>query len=328
MELPSATRAGAPGTDLIQPIHDAVDVHDVTGGAGFHSYPTYPMVFLSMAGFESSNIKLLVDAQATKAAIRDAIISWLDSLEDENTLVVIFFSGHGMRAPDDNPPEEADGYDEFIVPYDIGCINCGTQQVIWIPETAIRDDEFDNWLSQLESQRIVVILDSCFAGGMVSSAGVTARGLPSLAALNGKESPLQVGDGFAQDINKPGRVVLMASQETQGSWEFSALKNGAFTYYLVEALHSPAADTNSNGFVSAEEAYAYLAPKVDNYVYEHAKDKNGQIHVYHQNPQLYDGISGQVDLTRPIVTTSCPFFDGQSGIDALDIRQGEMRCAY
>jgi hypothetical protein len=120
----------------------------------------------------------------------------------------------------------------------------------------------------------------------------------------------------------------MASQETQGSWEFSALKNGAFTYYLVEALHSPAADTNSNGFVSAEEAYAYLAPKVDNYVYEHAKDKNGQIHVYHQNPQLYDGISGQVDLTRPIVTTSCPFFDGQSGIDALDIRQGEMRCAY
>jgi len=256
-------------------------------------------MFVSALRAERCSVKLLEDSRATKAGIRDAILDWLDPREDENTQVVLFFSGHGMYATDDNSPEEADGYDEFIVPYDADCMYCGTEQEVWLPETAIRDDGLDSWLNQLESQHMVVLIDSCFAGGMASSSVAAARSLPQISALSSATSSLQIGDGFARDINRSGRVVLMASQETQGSWEFGALKNGAFSYYLLEALRSLAADTDDNGWVSAEEAYLYLRDRVDDYVYGHTG--------YHQDPKIYDGVSGQVDLTQPIITTACPW---------------------
>ena len=293
----SATRAGAPGFDLMYTVCDGHQTQDRLAYAC--SCNAWPGMFASALRAERCSVRLLEDSQATKAGIRDAILNWLDPREDENTQVVFFFSGHGMYAADDNPPEEADGYDEFIVPYDLDCLYCDTPQAEWNPETAIRDDELDSWLSQLESQHIVVLIDSCFAGGMASSPVATARGLPQISALSNATSSLQIGDGFAQDINRSGRVVLMASQETQGSWEFGELKNGAFTYYLAEALRSPAADTNGNGWVSAEEAYLYLRDRVDNYVYGYTG--------YHQDPKIYDGVSGQTDLTQPIITTACPW---------------------
>jgi hypothetical protein len=57
------------------------------------------------------------------------------------------------------------------------------------------------------------------------------------------------------------------------------------------ALLDLAADTNGNGRVSVEEAFAYLAPKVDDFVWEAS---GGTIH---QNPQISDGIPGPVELT-------------------------------
>jgi len=294
----SVTRAGAPGFDIMYTVCDG---HQIQGRLAYAcSCNAWPGVFASALRADRCSVRLLEDSQATKAGIRDAILDWLDPREDENTQVIFFFSGHGMYAADDDPPEEADGYDEFIVPYDVDCLYCDTPpQLEWIPETAIRDDELDSWLSQLESQHIVVLIDSCFAGGMASSPVATARGLPQISALSSATASLQIGDGFARDINRSGRVVLMASQETQGSWEFGELKNGAFTYFLAEALRSPAADTNGNGWVSAEEAYLYLRDRVDNYVYGHTG--------YHQDPKIYDGVSGQVDLTQPIITTACPW---------------------
>jgi uncharacterized caspase-like protein len=94
--------------------------------------------------------------------------------------------------------------------------------------------------------------------------------------------------------------VLAASAADQSSWESLELMNGVFTYFLVEALQSHAADGNSNGLVSAEEAFAYLADPVDDYVFAITGGE------YHQNPQLYDGVPGQVDLTQPVAVTFCP----------------------
>jgi uncharacterized caspase-like protein len=236
----------------------------------------------------SSNMWLLLDSQASKAAIHSAIVNWLDPLEDENTTVVIFFSGHGMYAPDDNG-DENDPYDEFIVPHEI---EWDATQSRWRQEMAIRDDELAQWLSVLESQHVVVILDSCFSGGMIDvRSGQSARGLGQKPPVPEAMTAALWRDGFAQDIEGPGRIVLAASAEAQSSWEFGALKNGVFTYYLLEAMTSPSADTNGNGWISAEEAFAYAASRVDNYVWTHTGT--------HQNPQMSDGVSGEVDLTQP-----------------------------
>lgn len=241
-----------------------------------------------------TSMTMLVDSQATKGAIHAAIINWMDPLEDENTIVMISFSGHGMYAPDDDG-DENDPYDEFIVPHDIDIDEEGH----WIPQTAISDDELASWLGELESQQIVVFIDSCFAGGMITDT-TSIKGFSWNPAAQTDITAAQWRDSFLQDIQGAGRVVLAATTEEQASWEFGELQNGVFTYFLVEALHSTSADTNSNGWISAEEAYNYLDSRVDDYVWNHTSPPE------HQNPQIGDGVSGEVDITQPVSCDSCP----------------------
>jgi predicted secreted protein len=238
-------------------------------------------LLINKGGFRAENIRLLLSSQASKASIQDAITNWLDSREDSNSLVVFFFSGHGGYTSDQSPYDESDYYDEYICPYDM----------FYDSPTAILDDELDTWLSTLESQRIAVFIDTCFSGGMIQSmeGGGRARGIGG--PLSSQGVTIAEGDGFVQDINKAGRVVLTASSDTQYSWEFGALQNGAFTYYLVAGLNSSANDGDGNGQVAAEEVYPYLQSTVDSYVYSQT--------YYHQNPQKYDGVAGDVDITSP-----------------------------
>jgi uncharacterized caspase-like protein len=236
-----------------------------------------------------------LNAWATKDVIHQSMVNWAANQVKQypNPTFLFVFSGHGMFAVDNNG-DEADGYDEFIVPYDVDCINCENAQLRqWLPETAIRDDEFGAWLDEIGATQCVVIIDSCFSGGMVTGTGASGRGLLSQANLSPVAADLQASDGFAQDISGSGCVVLMASTANQGSWEFSELEHGVFTYFLLQALSSTSADTNHNGWVSAQEAFIYLKNLVDSYVYEHTLDHS------HQNPQISDRAVGQVDLTQP-----------------------------
>jgi hypothetical protein len=268
----SGERAGAPGFDLAYPVPDAVELSGELGTRG---------------GFGTAEASALyLDSQATKASIHAAIVNWLDQLEDEDTVVVISFSGHGMYAPDDNG-DESDLRDEFIVPHEI---EWDSVELRWLHEMAIRDDELDRWLSVLESRQIVILVDSCFSGGQIETTGDATRGLAWQPDAQGEMTAAQWRDGFTQDVQGPGRIVVTASTEDQGSWEFGELQNGVFSYFLLEALRTPGADTSGNGWVSAEEAYAYLSVRVDDYVWS----RTGT----HQNPQMSDGVSGDIDLVQ------------------------------
>jgi hypothetical protein len=284
----SGARAGSPGYNLDWSVRDSKDVDSILFTYGF---PTVVNQFTAEAqamGFPSSNFLVLNDAQATKAAIRNAIVGWLNDRAIANTTVVIFFSGHGS----------SDGVHEYIAPYDLDCNPCGAtpETTSWDLTTAIRDDELAGWLNQLESQREVLILDSCFSGGMATAANDLARGLE---AHPNDQRASQAGGQLLARVAASGRLVLMASAANQGSWESDALENGVFTYYLVQALLASNADTNLNGRVSVEEAFAYLAAPVDSYVLAHTGE--------HQNPQISDGISGEVDLTVPqTALATCP----------------------
>jgi hypothetical protein len=225
---------------------------------------------ISHGGFDAANINILIDSQATKAGVHSAISSWLDSRENEDDLVVFFFSGHGANG----------GY---LAPHDFnGYLS-----------SAISDSELDTWLDGLESEQVVIGIDACYSGDFArglgeGQAGFTCKCIP--APIDAPPSSREGGAIF--QVGQPGRLVLTASTGEQGSWEFGgSMQNGAFSYYLVEALQTAGADTSSNGWVSGEEAYTYLAGRVDSYVYP----RTGE----HQNPQVDDDIPGQVDLTQP-----------------------------
>jgi hypothetical protein len=230
---------------------------------------------LADGGFAAGNMRLLLNSQATKTAIQDAILNWLDSRENETDVVVIFFAGHGTRG---YPSGEPDGYDEYLLPYNFnGYAN-----------TAIRDDELDGWLDGLEAGRVIVIADSCFSGGLIGTAGVEGMHCRCLPPLDDSGTDAPRDGGFIRHINQNGRLVLAASAENESSWESSVLKHGVYTFYLLQALETSSADTHdANGWISGEEAHDYLYSRVVAYT------KNNQ------HPQRSDNIPGEADLARP-----------------------------
>jgi len=124
---------------------------------------------------------------------------------------------------------------------------------------AISGATLGSWLDSLDSQQVFVAIDACRSGGL----------LPTLS--------------------QPGRVVLTSAASDQSAWEVSEFNGTVFTHYLVQALMDPSADTNGNGCISAEEAYAYSANRTDSYVQTFT--------VTHQIPQMYDGVPGQLCLS-------------------------------
>jgi uncharacterized caspase-like protein len=288
-----ASRAGVPGNDLCCTAIDSIEFDDAAR-EGCDCCASGSELSAQCA---SHAHKLLTDAQATKAAIHDAIVNWLDPLEGPETTVVIFMSGHGMPGPDDDGDEggSGDDWDEFFVPYEVA-----PDGENWDAAMAIRDDELAQWLDALESQQVVLIIDSCFSGGIFDASAAQVRGLSFGQADPAAMTAAQWQSGFAQDVEGNGRVILTASAEDEPSWESGGLRHGVFTYFFLEALRTAGADLNGNGWISAQEAFQYLDGRVTDYVQLVIGDA--------QHPQIYDGVGSDVDLFRlPSQTADCPF---------------------
>jgi hypothetical protein len=109
-------------------------------------------------------------------------------------------------------------------------------------------------LDQLEhcrARRQVLILDSCFSGAFAHG----AKG----------EADLGLRDRFLGQGR--GRVVLTASAATEYSFEgeptdAATPAGSVFTAALVQGLRTGAADTDHDGHVSVDEAYAYVFDQV------------------------------------------------------------------
>ena len=120
---------------------------------------------LNKQGFSNERIKVLKDEKATKAGII-AAFNGISLKIQKGDIVVFLFSGHGQRIADQPPLDEADGYDEAIVPYDAPALyekgkNEGAMHIL--------DDElwryFSNWRCQLGvSGQLITLFDACYAG--------------------------------------------------------------------------------------------------------------------------------------------------------------------
>ena len=155
-------------------------------------------------------------------------------------------------------------------------------------------------LDQLEhcrARRQVLILDSCFSGAF-------AHGAKGEADLGLRDRLLGQGRG---------RVVLTASTATEYSFEGepggpTALPGSVFTAALVQGLSTGAADTNRDGYVSVDDAYAYVFNQVQ---------AAGAV----QTPQLWlYGAEGRILLARnpagPAITPARLLESLRAGLDS------------
>ena len=171
-------------------------------------------------GFDSGNVKLLLNRKAPYSAIVSAI-DWLIANEDAESTVVFFFSGHGFRAAESeieierwDSDWESDGYDEGIVSYDF---------------YGLPDGFLQQKFSALESQKIALCFGSCYSGGMFDD---------------------------ASDLQATNRVIASACGADEYAWDYLLLGNTLWGKYFVdEGLLQGLADPQ--GDVSIQEAHDY-----------------------------------------------------------------------
>jgi len=145
--------------------------------------------------------ELLVDAEATRERISEAIARVVRGASPEDTLIVSF-SGHGTRS-------------HRIVPYDVDKVR--------LAETTIDMADIAAAFKTSRARAILFVLDCCFAGG------ANARVLQDTPTPRDIKAPLE-------DLAGEGRILLAAANVNEEAWEMRGGGHGLLTKALMDTL--------------------------------------------------------------------------------------------
>jgi WD40 repeat protein len=177
--------------------------------------------------YAQGDVKLLVDKEATRAAILDHLRGLADKARPDD-LLVLFLGGHGY---DQSVGKRKPGTENFVF--------CTPTFNIAEPDrTGITSQVLYQELAKLRCRKLV-LLDVCHSGLVVNP----IRGLTP----GGK-----------------GPTILASCDKTEAAIEDDKFKHGLFTYALVEALSSKfdVADQDNDGKLDAEELYHYAEKRL------------------------------------------------------------------
>lgn len=181
-------------------------------------------------GFEPADIVTLVDQQATRAAILDAIDQKLVQPSGSGDVVFFYYSGHGSQVAN-SCSDEPDGMDESIVPAD---------SRLGAPD--IRDKELRRLFNAVldSGARLTIVFDSCHSGSGVRGfdAGQRPRSVkPDLRDVT------DGSDAGPRPENR-GALVLASAQDFDFAYELRDSEDnphGAFSWALENALRDSSA---------------------------------------------------------------------------------------
>jgi hypothetical protein len=218
-------------------------------------------VLVGRWGFPEENVLLLLNGEATRAAMEEALTGWLPARVDADDHVVFYFAGHGSQIWDENG-DEADGLDETIAPADVELTD---------PSLDIVDEVLGEWLRALPTDDVVYIHDNCSAATGTRAATpfsrarslgrdpAQLRGAPTGATRGAAGQP----DESGYDTEGTEIVELAASQPGQvavdvlfpGGDGVEPFHGGAFTTFLVRELwRAPAGTTYRQVFAAVTRA--------------------------------------------------------------------------
>ncbi len=189
--------------------------------------------------FPTENVHALIGPQATKANIRHELEDWLPSVAQPNDTVVVFFAGHGFAV-------DGRGY---FAPYDVDPNN--------VNETGYSMADFGRTLeTKVKATNKVLLVDACRSGKV--SRGLVEQGGDE-GAVNSQLGKLS--NSF---------LTFVAAREQDRSYEDPKLGSGAglFSYFVIRGLQGDA-DSNCDGYVTADELIEYVRTNVRQYAREH-----------------------------------------------------------
>ena len=194
--------------------------------------------------WSQENVRLLLDKEATRKALMDAVLGFLKRAQ-RNDLIVVFFSGHG--APDPARPKNS-----YFLCYDTDPNRLSTTGFpLWEVQNAL-----DKGI--IEAQRVVLFADACHTGGYIP------EGMKDLTIVS-----RDVTEGMTILAKRDlCRVVTScaAGERSQERWEWGN-GHGAFAHALILGLAGGADATaevdknaigNNDGRIHLDELVHYV----------------------------------------------------------------------
>lgn len=165
----------------------------------------------SRCAYPPEQVTLLVNEKADRLQVLEALDKLAKTTNSEST-VVIYFSGHGYQVA--SPTGEF----YYLMPYGYS--------INKLYQTAISGQEFAEKLRAITSQKLLILLDCCHAGGVgeakVPGLEIAASPLPPEAI-----KLLQEGRG---------KALIASCQEDQLSYIYKHKQYSEFTLALMEAF--------------------------------------------------------------------------------------------
>jgi uncharacterized caspase-like protein len=209
-------------------------------------------------GVSGSDIKLLLNHEATKQAIHTEWLNMIANAQKGDTLIFTY-AGHGGQEQDNNN-DEASGDDKdenFLLssfgnaPHADGAAN------------RIVDDELYQWLYETEAKgiQVIVIADSCHSGTMTRSLSLVSTETNEYD-LSDKPlpPPAPVGGERLVAPKELSNVIFLASSSdsaTTPEVEIDSVMHGVLSWSFAKAIQG-AADNNHDGKLTKGEMIQYI----------------------------------------------------------------------
>jgi hypothetical protein len=189
-------------------------------------------------GYSKSNVKLLVNENATQAKIREGLANLAERCDDDST-VLFYISSHGGLI------ESGPYAGAYLLPVDTEYSSIQS-----LANSAISGTEFSEALRQITARKVVVFFDCCHSGGIgqpkdIEAPSVKAKLPESYYAL------LQQGRG---------RVIIASSRSTEFSYVLPNAKNSLFTQHLLTGIKG--GTPGPGGVIRIFDLFNYLQPRV------------------------------------------------------------------
>ncbi|HQU44634.1 MAG TPA: caspase family protein [Pirellulales bacterium] len=227
-----------------------------------HDAEAFADVLVDQFHFPRGNVLLIRRDEATLAKLQTKMREMVKRIRVDDSFV-FHFSGHGTQVADRRPFDEADGLDEALCLYDATAEG----------ENLLLDDELGRWLDDVPAKSVTAILDCCHAGtGTKDLDGeIMPRYLPLVTATAKQSTAEEPWRDLRSATKSFGRstAALFACHPDQQAYERrisvgdERIHAGQFSHYLLEGLHNKAADRDSDGVITNEEAATYAAHRID-----------------------------------------------------------------
>ncbi len=183
-------------------------------------------------GFPADRVLLLMNENATKLELAQAVERWLPAKALKDSTVFVYFAGHGTAHSKTRDP--------YLLPSD------GSLKSLGRSGYALK--RLYRHLGALPAKEVLVVLDACFGG--MGDRSVSAPGKPASGA-----------DIADQNVDQGKVVVLMAGRGVQQCHAYREQQHGLLTYFFLKGLRGEG-DQNKDGNLLLAEQFEYVKLRV------------------------------------------------------------------